>query len=558
MAKRLSVAEKYIRDVLAGKIITSKYVRLQIERHERDLKEAHKRGLVFNRLLAQHVIDFFPAFLAHQGGGLDDQPFLLEPFQQAKLWILYGWRWADTGFRRYKFAYNEIARGNCKSTEASGLCLYELSESGEAGAHVYSAATDKETARIVFDTARLMLDRSPYLREQVTCVSDSIFIPGTAAKFEPCAASAELLLGLRPSFICFDELHESPNAKLWEVFESAMGKRDSPMLYACTNSGYDRHSICWRKREYSINVLTGIFDDDTWFAWICGLDDGDDWEDEKNWIKANPGLGVMVKLKELREAAAKAKNDPASRNSFLRFRMSVWTESAVVWMPREVWAGCNFPIDMEALRGRTAYGGLDLSTTTDISAFVLVFPPEGIDTKWRILPRFYLPKESITDRVKRDRVPYDLWERQGLFTLTEGRIIDYDVIREDVRVLAEKFQIGSIYFDRYNSNDLVRRLEDDGFEMVKWGQGDVSMHAPTKRFMELALLGELAHGGNPVLAWMAANVIVTVGPTGLQKPDKQKSREKIDGIVAAIMALAGGMAANDSYQDFTPTEIAFL
>jgi phage terminase large subunit-like protein len=367
-----------------------------------------------------------------------------------------------------------------------------------------------------------------------------------------------LLLGLRPSFICFDELHESPNAKLWEVFESAMGKRDSPMMFACTNSGYDRHSICWRKREYSINVLTGIFDDDTWFAWICGLDEGDDWEDERNWIKANPGLGVMVKLKELREAAAKAKNDPASRNSFLRFRMSVWTEAAVIWMPREVWAACNFPVDLEALRGRMCIGGLDLSTTTDISAFVLIFPPEDAGDKWCILPRFYLPKESITDRVKRDKVPYDLWERQGLFTLTEGRIIDYDVIREDVRKLAEQFHIGSIYFDRYNSNDLVRRLEDDGFEMVKWGQGDVSMHAPTKRFMELALLGELAHGGNKVLTWMVSNVIVTVGPTGLQKPDKQRSREKIDGIVAAIMALAGGMAANDSYQDFTPVEIAFL
>lgn len=558
MAKRLSVAEKYIRDVLAGKIVTSKLVRLQIERHQRDLLDGHKRGLVFDRRAAQHVIDFFPEFLTHTSGSLDGQPFVLEPFQQAKLWILYGWLWADTGFRRFKFAYNEIGRGNCKSTEASGLCLYELLAFGEAGAHVYSAATDKETARIVFDTARIMLDRSPYLREQVTCVNDSIFMPGSAAKFEPVAASAELLLGLRPSFICFDELHESPNAKLWEVFESAMGKRDSPMLYACTNSGYDRHSICWRKREYSVNVLTGIFEDDTWFAWICGLDEDDDWEDERNWVKPNPGLGVMIKLKELREAAAKAKNDPASRNSFLRFRMSVWTESDVVWMPREVWERNADVVDMEALIGRACIGGLDLATTTDISAFVLLFPPTEADDKWRLLPRFYLPAESLTNRVKRDRVPYDLWERQGLFTMTVGHITDYAVIREDVRQLGEMFQITEIVFDRYNSNDLVKNLEDDGFEMTKWGQGDISMHAPTKRFMELAQTGSLAHGGNPVLRWMASNVVVHIGPTGLEKPDRSRSREKIDGIVASIMALGRGMLTDGGNRPYTEPRIGYL
>lgn len=549
MAKRLSIAEKYIRDVLAGKIVTSALVRLAIERHVRDLEHGYKRGLVFDRSAAQHVIDFFPEFLQHVEGALDGQTFVLEPFQQAKLWILYGWRWKDTGFRRFKFAYNEIGRGNCKSTEASGLCLYDLLGFGEPGAHVYSAATDKETARIVFDTADLMLKRSPFLREKVTCYKDNIHIPGTSAKFEPVASDADLLLGLRNQFVCFDELHESPNAKLWEVFESAMGKRDSPLMYACTNSGYDRHSICWRKREYSVKVLTGVFEDDTWFAWICGLDrkaDGvvdkdDDWEDERNWIKPNPGLGVMVKLKELREAAAKAKNDPASLNSFLRFRMSVWTTSDVAWMPMHVWDACKHVVDREALKGRMAIGALDLSTTTDISAFVMVFPPADEDI-WHVVPEFFLPEESIEDRVKRDRVPYDLWARQKFFNLTQnGRIIDYGVIREKVREMAEIYQIKEIVFDRWNSSDLVRDLEDDGFTMIKWGQGYNDMHAPVKRLMELTLEGKWAHGGNPVMRWMASNVVASFDPAGNAKFDKSKCKEKIDGMQASAMALGRAM-----------------
>ncbi|GGA80782.1 lambda phage terminase A [Edaphobacter acidisoli] len=548
MAKKLSVAEKYIRDVLAGKIVTSRLVRLQIERHVKDLKEGDKRGLVFDRDAAQHVIDFFPTFLEHVEGTLDGQTFVLEPFQQAKLWILYGWRWKDTGFRRFKFAYNEIGRGNCKSTEASGLCLYELLGIGEPGAHIYSAATDKDTARIVFDTAQLMLKRSPFLRERVTCYLDNMHIPGTAAKFEPVASGAELLLGLRPSFIVFDELHESPNAKLWEVFESAMGKRDSPLLYACTNSGYDRHSICWRKREYSVKVLEGVFQDDTWFAWICGLDEGDDWEDERNWIKANPGLGVMVKLKELREAAAKAKNDPASLNSFLRFRMSVWTTSDVAWMPPHIWDPCAARVvDRMALRGRSCFGALDLSTTTDISSFVMVFPPVPDDDFWYVVPEFFLPEESIQDRVKRDRVPYDVWARQGLFNLTKnGRIIDYRAIREKIHEMAELYSIKEIMFDRWNASDLVRNLEEDGFTMVKWGQGFNDMHAPVKRLMELTLEGKWAHGGNPVLRWMALNVVIYMDPAGNMKMDKSRSKEKIDGMVASAMALGRAMQVPDA------------
>ncbi|HVJ09703.1 MAG TPA: terminase TerL endonuclease subunit [Acidisarcina sp.] len=542
MAKR-SVAEKYIADVLAGRILTSKLVRLEIERHVRDLKDGAARGLIFDRKAAQHVIDFFPLYLLHTEGEYCDQPFVLLPFQQAQLWILYGWKWKATGYRRFKFAYNEIGRGNGKSAFASGLCIYELKFFGEPGAQVYSASTDKKTAKLVFDTADLMVKKSEWLSERILCSRDNLSIAGTASKFEPCASEDMNLMGLRPSFVVLDELHAHRTSGVWDVFVTAMGKRRNPLLFAITNSGYDRHSVCWNQREYSTKVLLGIIEDDTWFAWICGLDDGDDWEDERNWIKANPALGFLVRIEDMRSQAAKAKADPSALNSFLRFRLSVWTSSHSAWMPMDKWDLCATEVDRLALRGRRCFGGLDLSTTIDISAFVLVFPPEGDDKQWYVIPYFFLPEEAIESRSKRDRVPYDVWARQGLFTLTPGDVIDYDFIRSQVNELAAEYEIKEIAYDPYNAQQLVTQLTGDGFEMVVLRQGFLSLNAPTKRLMELVLTGVLAHGGNPVLRWMASNVMVAIDAAGCIKPDKAASREKIDGIAALVDALARAIVA---------------
>jgi phage terminase large subunit-like protein len=539
--RRLSIPERFIEDVLSGRQLTSSFVRKQIERHARDLKDGHKRGLYFDPAEPRRLFKFFKEFLCHCEGEYDGQPFLLLPWQQAQLWMLYGWKRAGTGYRRFKFAYNEIGRGNGKSALASGLCIYELIGYGEAGAQVYSAATDKKTAKVVWDLAALMVSRSPLLRARITTFRENMHIPGTASKFEPCASEDTNLLGLKPSFICLDELHVHATSGVWDVFVSAMGKRRNPLLFAITNSGWDRHSVCWQQREYSIKVLDRVFDDDTWFAWISGIDEGDDWEDERTWIKANPALGTVVSLDDMRQQAAKARNDPSALNSFLRFRLSRWTHSHTAWMPLHIWDGCQAVVDAEQLRGRPCFGGLDLSTTTDISAFVLLFPPRGSDLHWSVLPSFFLPAESIEERVKRDRVPYDIWNRQGLFELTEGRIINYGFIRERINTLSRDFKIKEICFDRWNSSDIVRDLEDDGFTMVECGQGYASMNAPTKRLMELVLNEQLAHGGNPVLRWMASNAMASIDPAGNIKLDKAKSREKIDGMVAICMALYRAM-----------------
>jgi phage terminase large subunit-like protein len=560
--KPRTVAEKYMKDVLAGRILTSKLVRLQIERHYRDLKEGKARGLVFDRKAAQDVIDFFPLFVTGIDGEYKGQPLILDPWWQALLWILYGWKRKDAKgkkLRRFKFAYNEVGRGNLKSLVASGLCLYELYAFGEPGAQVYSAATDKKTAKLVFDTASTMVTQSDYLRERILVLKDNLTVLETASKFEPCASEDQNLMGLRPSFVCIDELHVHRSAGVWDVFTSAMGKRRQPLMFAITNSGYDRNSVCFKQREYLEKVLLGIIPDDTWFGWVCGLDDegqGDfNWEDERNWIKSNPSLGTAVQIENLRSAALKAKEDPSALNAFLRFHLCVWTTSHSMWMPMDKWELCKFEIDRELLRGRRCYTGLDLSTTTDIAAFVLLFDPTEEDPLWRVLPFFFLPKENIPFRCRRDRVPYDVWERQGQFILTEGNIIDYRVIRKTINDLGLEFDIAQIGFDRWNSTEIVTQLgEEDGFEMVKIGQGYGSMFAPTKRLLELVMTQVLAHGGNPVLRWMASNVIVQQDPAGNVKPNKKRSREKIDGIVALIMALFGAMAAGAV--PYTDPEIA--
>jgi phage terminase large subunit-like protein len=558
MARARSIAERYIADVLAGRVLTSKLVRQQIERHTRDLKEGKSRGLFFRRAAAQRVIDFFELFICGVDGEFDGRPLILEPAWQALLWILYGWYRKDERGRRrrFKFAYSEMGRGNLKSLVLSGLCIYELIGFGEPGAQVYAAATDKKTAKLVFNTASLMVQKSAWLRRHIAISQENLSIAGTASKFEPCASEDQNLMGLRPSFVCIDELHVHRTSGVWDVFASAMGKRRQPLLFAITNSGFDHNSVCYKQREYSEKVLQDVVEDDTWFAWICGADDtGDgtfDWADESNWIKANPLLGTAVHIEDLRQQALKAKEDPSSLNAFLRFRLCVWTTSHSAWMPMEKWDACNQPIDREQLKGRRCWGALDLSTTTDISDFVLLFEPGPGESFYQILPFFFLPRDNIELRCRRDRVPYDVWERQGLFQLTEGNVIDYRFIRARINELGEEFDIAEIGYDRWNSSDLVTNLLEDGHEMVKIGQGFADMAAPTKRLLELALCGELAHGGNPVLRWMASNTIVKMDPAGNIKPDKQKSREKIDGIVALIMAVSRMMAASGgAFEPFT-------
>ncbi len=542
---KLNTPEQYIQDVLDGKINTSELVRLACERHRQDLVDGHLRNLKFSPKQGQRIIRFIQTFCHHSQGEWAGQIVVLAPWQQAMLWILYGWRWADTGYRRFKFAYIELAKGNGKSFLASAIGLFELIGSGEPGAEVYSVATKKDQARIVFSEAERMVASSPALKSRIKSFRDNLHIAGTAAKFMPLSSDEDSLDGPRPQAIIVDELHAwGPSGrKLWDVLANALGKRRSPIFIVITTAGSGEQSLCKQQHNYSEKVLSGVHQADEWFAWVCGLDPGDElnFEDPALWIKANPNLGVSVQVKELAEAINKAKGDPASLNGVLRLRLGIWTQASVAYIPMEEWTQCNAKIDIASLKGNPCFGGLDLSTTTDISAFDLLFPPWGDRTQWVVLPHFFLPQDNIEKRCKKDRVPYDVWKRQGLFNLTTGNVIDYDAIRLKIKELSDVYDIREIAYDPWNCQETATWLQENGFIVSPVRQGFPSLAGPTKRMLELILKHEITHLDNPVLRWMASNLVADMDATGSCKPDKAKSTEKIDGISALVCALSRAM-----------------
>lgn len=495
-------------------------------------------GYYFDKQAGDVAAAFFETFLRHVKGEWSGEPFKLDAWQKEKIIRpLFGWKNAD-GTRRFRTAYIEIPRKNGKSTLSAGIALYLLFMDSEPGAEVYSAAADRDQASIVFDVAKMMLDASPQLRRRCDVWKKAIVVKSTQAVYRVLSADAPTKHGLNASGVIFDELHAQPNRELWDVLTTATGARRQPLVVAITTAGYDRDSICWEQHEYARQVLAGIVHDPAYFAFIAAAEETDDWQDEAVWMKANPGLGSSVKLEYLRNQAAKALHVPAYQNTFRRLHLNQWTQQESRWLDMSAWEACGAPVNLKLLEGATCYGGLDLASTSDVAAFVLVFPSEaGDDERYQVLARFWIPEEGMQERSRRDRVPYDAWVRDGLITATAGNVIDYEYIVRDIERLAELYKIAEIAFDRWGAFQVSQALTGAGLTMVGFGQGFASMAPPTKELLRLVLDGKLAHGGNPVLRWMADNMIVQQDAAGNVKPDKAKSREKIDGMVAMIMGL---------------------
>jgi phage terminase large subunit-like protein len=544
--------EIYVRDVIAGRIVASKLVRLACERHLRDLSDGHKRGLRFDPVSAQRAVDFFQ-FLKHSKGEWAGQSFELSPWQQFIVYSIFGWKKAD-GTRRFRVAHVEVARKNGKTTLWAGVGLYLFFADGEPGAEVYCAATKKDQARILFNEAERMRKASPSLKKRILSFKDNMNVPATNSKFEPLGSDEDTLDGLNPHGALVDELHAHKDRGLWDVLDTATGSRRQSLLAAITTAGFNRESVCYRQNEYGQKVLDQVIDDDSFFVYVACLDQGDDWEDERNWPKANPGLGVSVKLESLRVQANKAKNDPAALNAFLRLRLNVWTQQNTRWMPIEAWNECvGFSmagIDAKVLRaqvleqlaGKVCYAGLDLSSKIDLTAYVKLFPPTEEIPKFIAVCRFYMPEDNVARRVKEDRVPYDVWIREGFITATPGNVVDYDWIKGDILRDAKAFELRELAFDPYNATQTAIQLKNEGIQTVEFRQGFLSMSEPTKELMKIVLQKKLAHLSDPVLRWNAANVVVKQDEAGNLKLNKDKSPEKIDGLVALVMALGRAIA----------------
>ena len=547
MAKKKEVlhpAEQYARDVINGEIVASKWVRLACERHVHDLEHAHERGFFFDPEAGQYVIDFI-SMLRHSKGkwgrGVGEL-IILEPWQQFIIWVGFGWKRAD-GMRRFRTIYEEVARKNGKSTKAAGLGLYLGFADGEPGSEVYSAATKRDQARIVHKEAIRMVRKNPGLRKYIKIYKDNLNLELTASKYEPLGADSDSTDGLNIHGVIADELHAWKSREMYDVLETATGSREQPMIISITTAGVDRRSVCYEKHEYTRKVLEGwkdgSFEDDTWFGIIYTIDEGDDWRDESVWIKANPNLGVSKYIEDMRMKAKRAEHMPAALANFLRRELNVWVQGEVKWMPMDQWRKCGGPIPALQLPKRlekaTCYGGLDLSSTSDLTAFVMAFPDD--DGYFDVVCRFWIPEDQLEVRTRDYGLQYSVWRDQGYIETTPGNSIDPDFILDQVEQDADFFKIEQVAFDRWGAARVVTTLENKGLTMVQFGQGYASMNPPMKELERLVLSGKIRHGNNPVLTWMADNVVAKMDPSGNIKPDKEKSREKIDGIVALIMAL---------------------
>lgn len=527
---------QYALDVVAGRTIACKWVRLACERHLRDLEHGHERGLHFEPDAAGWAIDNFGLF-KHSKGEWAGRTIELEPWQQFIIWCVFGWKRED-GTRRFRMAYEEVARKNGKSTKLAGVGLYMLFADGEAGAEVYTAATKRDQARITHSEATRMVKSSPALRKRLRVVKDNIHIVDSASKFEPLGKDTDSLDGLNVHCAVIDELHAHKSRDMVDILDTATGSRMQPLIFMITTAGYDRNTVCWEMHEYTEKVLGGVVEDDSFFGIVYTLDEGDDWEDERNWVKANPNLGVSKKLEDLRRKAKRAKEMPTALNAFLRLELNVWTQAETKWISLEHWNACGKAVDANGLRGRVCYAGLDLSSTLDITAFVMVFPPETDEDDYLVLCRFWVPEAAMRERSKRDRAPYDVWVRQGHITATPGEVIDYDYVQEQVKGDCDLYDLRELAFDRWNSSQLINNLQKENItDLVQFGQGFSSMSAPMKDLEKLIVEHRVAHGNNPVLTWMANNLVASEDAAGNIKPDKEKSTERIDGMVALIMAL---------------------
>lgn len=492
----------------------------------------------YDKAKADRAVKFIEN-LCHTKGKWAGKRFWLLPWQEQLIRDIFGIVKPD-GYRQFRTAFVEICKKVGKSELAAAVVLYLLYADNEPSAEVYGAAADRQQASIVFDVARQMVDMSPALlkRSKLMTATKRIVNYGNSGYYQVLSAEVGGKHGFSVSGLVFDEIHTQPNRQLYDVLtKGSSDARQNPLHFIITTAGTDRHSIAYELHTKAVDILEGRRVDPTFYPVVYGLKDDEDWEDEANWYKVNPSLGYTVDIERLRDAYREAKQNPADEVTFKWLRLNMWVSSTVAWIPDAIFMKGNEEIDLAALEGRDCYGGLDLSSTGDITALVLMFPPRDEDEKYILLPFFWVPEETIPQRVKAASVPYDIWERQGYLLSTEGNVIHYDFIEKFINDLAEKYHIVEIAVDRWNATQMIQNLEGDGFTMVPFGQGFASMSGPTKDFYRLLMEGQIIHGGHPVLRWMAGNVVVDTDPAGNIKVTKAKSKEKIDGIVAAIMAL---------------------
>lgn len=499
---------------------------------------------MFDEKKARRVIRFIEC-LRHTKGEFHGKPFKLLPWQEKIIRDVFGTvRDEDPSMRQYNQVYIEIGKKNGKSELGAALALNMLVNDDEWKAEVYSCASDRQQAAIVFDVAVDMVRQNPTLSKLIKIIPSTrrmVYQP-TGSIYQVLSSEVSTKHGLNVSACIFDELHTQPTRALYDVMTQGSGDaRKQPLWFFLTTAGTDRNSVCWEVHQKALDILEGRKHDPRFYPVVYGLPDNADWQDEQNWYKCNPSLGYTITIDKVRDAYHKALETPADENMFRQLRLNQWVKQSIRWMPMDKWDECGGVVDPYQLEGRACYAGLDLSSTSDLTTLVLVFPPRDENESYMVLPFFWLPEDTLALRVRRDHVMYDQWERQGFIQTTEGNVVHYGAIEKFICELGERYNIREIAYDRWNATMMVQTLEDDGFTMIPFGQGFRDMSPPTKELMRIVLEHRLNHGGHPVLRWNFDNAYVRTDPAGNLKLDKEKSTEKIDGAVALVMALDRAM-----------------
>lgn len=535
----LGRAYQYADDVRAEKIPVCRLTRLAVDRWFRDLESGGERGLYFDENAAARVFRF-SGYCRQYEGQWAGQPLELQGWQCFIIANVFGWMRED-GTRRFRIVYEEIPRKNGKTTKLGFVGNYGLLGDGEQGPRIYSAATKREQASELFDAAQAMVEQSPELLGRVTVFRGKMQCQANRGRLQPLSADHKSMDGLNVHFGLIDELHAHPSSRVWDVIKSARGARRQALIWAITTAGFDQTSICYEQRGYAIRVLEGTVDDDSYFAIIYTVDDEAKWSDEKEWRKANPNWGVSINTDDMRDQARLAREIPSERVEFLTKRLNIWLRGETKWMNLDRWNACQSDYDDQSVwsgescaGGGRAYAGLDLSSVEDMTSLGVVV--EQDDGGIKTYCRSWLPEEALNRRLAKGDYSLEKFERAGVLHLTPGETVDYEYIRNDVLRLSESLNLQSVAFDRWNSNQLVGQLLDDGVPMVAFGQGYGSMSSPMKELMRLVLNGQLQHN-NSVLTWAMGNLVTDMNPAGDIKPAKDKCKEKIDPAVALIMAL---------------------
>jgi len=513
-------------------------------------------GCYYDKSAGKHVCEFFERFLRLSKGQWAGQAFELMEWQKEDfLKPLFGWKNPDKS-RRFRLAYIEVPKKNGKSGLCSGLALYLAGADKEPGAEVYCAAADREQASIVFNESKNMVKASKALSNyaKITDSKKRIDFPQNSF-IRVISSEAYTAEGLNIHGLIFDELHAQKTRELWDALRYGGAARRQPMLLSITTAGWDTTSICYEQHEYAQKVIDGDIEDVGFFGLIYAATKEDSWQSPKVWRKANPSMGVTLSERDFKQAAKEAAESPVKENAFKRYRLNLWTEQADRWLSTDKWAACSKVKDavkwrekmLQELAGSSCYAGLDLGSTSDLTATVLFFPDGDI-----LLPWFWVPDASLQNSKNPNRDLYRTWVNQGFLKTTPGNVTDYDCVRTDLNEIGETFQVQELAVDRlFQGAQLCTQLMDDGFEVIAFGQGFLSMAAPCKEFEERVLSGRFEHGNHPILNWMASNVSVAEDPAGNLKPVKPKKNSpyKIDGIVAAIMSIGRAMLQQEDDYD---------